>query len=107
MIMKYFPVPNSFLRMLHLLWYRTKREKWRTFDDFTGAFRERLGAPDFQYAVVEKIHRRTQGYNEPVSDYLTCIRGLMHRAIPVFPTAQQIEIALRNMLPRLDLGLYR
>ena len=64
-----------FLTGVALLWYRTKREEWRTFDDFTRAFRERFGAPDFQYALVEEIHRRTQGYNEPVSDYLTCIRG--------------------------------
>ena len=94
-----------FFEGVALEWYRNSRQRLQNYQDFCRRFRKRFGPPDFQHALQDEIRRRTQGSTEPVLDYLTCMQALMNRLVPPWSESQQIDIALRNMTPRMHLGL--
>lgn len=96
-----------FFEGVALEWYRNSRDRLRNYEEFCRRFRKRFGPPDFQHALQDEVRRRTQGNGEPVLDYLTCMQALMNRLVPRWSEAQQVDIALRNMIPRMQLGLER
>ncbi|XP_032673064.1 activity-regulated cytoskeleton associated protein 1-like [Odontomachus brunneus] len=71
-----------FLTGIALQWYRIKKSRWSTWREFEAAVRGRFGDPDYQFALRDEIMRRTQGEQEPVADYLTCLLGLFGRLDP-------------------------
>ncbi|KAJ8685844.1 hypothetical protein QAD02_021637 [Eretmocerus hayati] len=55
-------------------WYRTHRRGIATWRDFKQAFRDQcVGHVDHQ-DLIEELYRRTQGKNEQIAQYSTCIR---------------------------------
>lgn len=44
-----------FLSGIALYWYRSERDRWRTWRDFEAAWRARFGNPDFQFALRDEI----------------------------------------------------
>ncbi|XP_043285560.1 uncharacterized protein [Venturia canescens] len=96
-----------FLTGVALQWYRNDKDRWENWSQFASACRLRFGDPDYQYALREEIMRRTQGLEEPVADYLTCLRGLFSRLQPPWDEAQQIQHAHRNLIPRLHVAIQR
>ncbi|XP_011881426.1 PREDICTED: uncharacterized protein LOC105569517 [Vollenhovia emeryi] len=91
-----------FLTGMALSWYRTKRDRFRTWLVFKTAWRTRFGNPDFQFALRDEIMRRTQGESEPVADYFTCMNTLFSRLSPPWSEEEKVGYALRHMLPRLQ-----
>lgn len=87
---------------LALIWFRDRQHNWRTFDEFTRAFRIRFIDPDFEHSLLIDIERRTQGAAEPVLDYLTYIRSMMNRVVPRWSERAMLDRAYRNMLPALQ-----
>ncbi|KAL6419699.1 hypothetical protein ACFW04_011264 [Cataglyphis niger] len=96
-----------FLSGIALHWFRGRRDRLLTWDAFRSAWRIRFGDPDFQFALRDEITRRTQGEQESVADYLTCLRAMYDRLSPPWSAAEQISYALRNMLPRLQIAMRR
>jgi len=96
-----------FLSDMALYWVRLESENWRNWADFEAAWRTRFGDPDYQYALRDEIFRRTQGEHEAAVDYLTCLRALFSRMSPPWPVAEQLNLAHRNMLPRLQIAIRR
>lgn len=90
-----------------LYWVRLESNKWRTWGDFETAWRTRFGDPDYHYALREEAMRRTQGEQESAMDYLTCLRSLLSRIEPPWSLSEQLSLAYRNMLPRLQLCIRR
>ena len=73
--------------------------------DFVRAWRERFRDPDYQFNLYEEIRQRSQHPKERVADYLTAMKCLLDRVDPVWSEAKQLEIAVRNMVPWLQLRL--
>lgn len=96
-----------FFEGVALEWHRNSKHRWQNYDEFCRHFRKRFGPPDFQHALQDEVRRRTQGSTEPVLDYLTCMQALLNRLVPRWPEVQQVDLALRNMVPRMQLGLER
>lgn len=93
-----------FLSDVALYWVRLESRNWRTWDDFEIAWRSCFGDPDYQYALRDKIFRRTQEH-ESAADYFTCLRALLSRLSPPWQMAEQLNFAHENMLPRIQLAI--
>lgn len=96
-----------FLYGIAQIWYRNKHSRFQSWAECAGAFRRRFCDPDLQFSLREEILRRTQGLDEPIFDYLTCIRALSERVKPRMPETEQLDLAHRNMLPQLQVGILR
>lgn len=96
-----------FLSGLAYHWYKIERPRWSTWTACTEAMLRRFGDPDFQWTLREEIRARTQGNDEPVTDFLTCMRNLFVRAVPPISEDEQLNIVHRNMLPRLQVAILR
>ncbi|XP_011859224.1 PREDICTED: uncharacterized protein LOC105556732 [Vollenhovia emeryi] len=96
-----------FLTGIALHWFRGRRDRLTTWNAFTDAWRTRFGDPDFQFALRDEIMRRTQGEQESVADYLTCLRAMFDRLSPPWSEAEHVSYAFRNMLPRLQIAVRR
>ncbi|XP_024947127.1 uncharacterized protein LOC112495318, partial [Cephus cinctus] len=94
-----------FLSGVALLWFRDEREYFRDWPDFVSEARARFSDSDFQVALREEIARRTQGKNEPIADYLTCIRAMFRRLDPPWTDQEQVAYAHRNLLPRYQVAI--
>jgi len=81
-------------------------ENWWNWVDFEAAWRMRFGDPDYQYALRDEIFRRTQVAVDN-NLLLTCLRALFSRMSPPWPIAEQLNLAHRNMLPRLQIAIRR
>jgi len=96
-----------FLSDIALYWMRLKSENWRVLNDFEATWRTQFGDPDYQYALRDEIFQRTQGEFESAVDYLMCLRALFSRMSPLWTLSEQLNIAHRNMLPRLQIAICR
>ena len=90
-----------------LIWYRSSRQQWRNFIEFSIAFRTRFGDADFQFELRQEMYRLTQGELESVADYLTSMMALFDRVIPGLTESEEVSFALRNLLPRIQLLIPR
>ncbi|XP_070155191.1 uncharacterized protein [Polyergus mexicanus] len=96
-----------FLSGIALHWFRGKRNRLTTWATFKSAWRTRFGDPDFQFALRDEVIRRTQGEQESVADYITCLRAMFDRLAPPWSDAEQVSYAFRNLLPRLQIAMRR
>ncbi|XP_071569963.1 uncharacterized protein [Temnothorax nylanderi] len=96
-----------FLSGIALYWFRGKRERLTTWTAFKTAWRTRFGDPDFQFALRDEIMRRTQGEQESVTDYLTCLKTLFDRLSPPWREEEKVGYAHRHMLPHLQTQIHR
>ena len=96
-----------FLAGIALHWYCNSVDGWETWSEFVDACRVRFGDPDYQFELRQEIHSRTQGLDEPVADYLTCIRTLLRRLSPPLTDEEQVSYAHSNMLQKLQLTIHR
>ncbi|CAL1671885.1 unnamed protein product [Lasius platythorax] len=96
-----------FLTGIALYWFRGKKDRLTSWATFKHAWRTRFSDPDFQFALRDEIMRRTQGKNEPVADYLTCLNALFDRVSPPWSEAEKVSVACRNLIPRLQIAVRR
>lgn len=96
-----------FLTGIAARWYEVHRDRWFTFEEFTRDCRNRFSDPDFQFELMQDIHRRTQGEQESVADFLTCMLSMFDRLSPRLSEYEEINFAHRNLLPSLHLVIPR
>lgn len=94
-----------FLEDVALLWYRNNQSSWNSYAQFERAWKARFTHPDYQRVLYDDIRKRTQHPNERVLDYLTRLKSMIDRVQPPLPVDQQIDLAVRNLIPRLHLRL--
>lgn len=100
-------MPTDYATGIALTWFRTEEDDWATYRDFEDAFTRRFSAHDLQFMLQEEIIRRTQGEDEDIIDFLTCIRALLDRVKPRLSTAQKLDQVHRNLLPSVQHAIPR
>jgi len=76
------------------------------WSDFETAWRARFSDPDYMYALRDEILQRTKE-NMRLPRIISCLRTLLSRLSPPWPLPEQLNIAHRNMLPRLQIAVRR
>ena len=94
-----------FLGGVVLHWFRNTLPHRLNFRDFENSWMVRFSDPDFQFALYESLRKWTQHEKERVADYLKCIKAMFNRLEPALSEERQIELAVRNMIPRMQLKL--
>ncbi|KAJ8666354.1 hypothetical protein QAD02_008016 [Eretmocerus hayati] len=82
-------------------WYRTHRRGIATWRDFKQAFRDQYVEHVDHQDLMEELYRRTQGKNELVAPYLTCIRIIV--GYFKHPPSEEVvfNIVIRNLRPEI------
>ena len=84
-------------------WVRSNRSAWSTWEQFTRRIRRWCGVTDHvQQRLAHEVALRTQGPEESVRDYITCLEAMMRRMEPAPSTEFQLATLHRNMKPRLQ-----
>lgn len=96
-----------FLSGLAYHWYKIERGKWITWKACTEATLRHFGNPDLQWTLREEIRKRTQGNDEPIATFLTCMRNLFVQAVPCIDEEEQLNIVHRNKFPRSQVAILR
>lgn len=88
-----------------LTWYRSVRNQIREWKDFVLLIRKQYEPFDYEVELWEEIRGRTQGADELVGTYVSCMINLFCR-LPTPPTeSQKLQILRRNILPYLINGI--
>ena len=84
-------------------WVRSNRSAWSTREQFTRRIRRWCGITDHvQQRLAHEFALRTQGPEESVRDYITCLEAMMRRIEPPPSIEYQLVTLHRNMKPRLQ-----
>ena len=84
-------------------WYRNEKEKWATWQDFLTAARRWYGTTKrYQQRLVAEANNRTQGADEAVRDYITCLIAIVRKISPPPSVEQQLDQLHRNLRPQLQ-----
>lgn len=81
-----------------LLWYRSNAGRCHNWHELSKLMKTHFLPPDYQTRLYQEILLRTQGVNEPIIEYLSCIRAMFRRHGNV-PDDVQLEIVSRNLAP--------
>ena len=88
-------------------WYRNEKEKWATWQNFVTAARRWYGTTKrYQQRLVAEANNRTQGADEAVRDYITCLVAIIRKISPPPSLEQQLDQLHRNLRPQLQ-GMVR
>ena len=81
-------------------WYRNEKEKWATWQDFLTAARRWYGMTNrYQQRSIAEANNRTQGEDETVKDYITCLIAIVRKISPPPSLEQQLDQLHRNLRP--------
>ena len=84
-------------------WCRQERQKWQSWQDFCEDARRCYGVDKrFQRRLRKEAESRTQGRDEPVHDYIVCLRAILSKFDRPWTEERQLERFYDNMLPRLQ-----
>lgn len=81
-----------------LLWYRSNGSRCHSWEEFTGLLKQHFLPPDYRARLFEEILRRTQGMDEPIVEYLACLKSMFRRHEGISDEVQ-LDIATRNLAP--------
>ena len=84
---------------LALKWYRLTNRSFISWVDFCKSIKERFTTYDFEHDLKAEIHRRTQGLEEPVDDFVTGLMTLISRLSQPLPLIETVDIVYRNLAP--------
>lgn len=82
-----------------LLWYRTTRKMYATWDELAKGLRADFQAPDYDETLYEDIKNRTQGAKETMHMYVLLMLSLFDRLVTKLPEAHKLTIIRRNLAP--------
>ena len=64
-------------------WYRNEKEKWLTWQDFLTVARRWYGTTKrYQQRLIAEANNHTQGEDEAVRDYITCLIAIIRKISP-------------------------
>ena len=84
-------------------WYQNNKANWSTWNEFCASARKWYGANRrFQQRILQEATARTQGKEEPVRDFITCLLSILKKIEPPLPLAHQLDTLHRNLRPDLQ-----
>ena len=84
-------------------WCRQERQNWKSWQDFCEDARRCYGVDKrFQRRLRKEAESRTQGRDEPVRDYILCLRDILSKFDRQWTEERQLELFCNNVLPRLQ-----
>ena len=84
-------------------WCRQERKNSQSWQDFCEDARRCYGVDKrFQRRLRKEAESRTQGRDEPVRDYIVCLRAILSKFDRQWTEERQLELLYDNMLPRLQ-----
>ena len=84
-------------------WYRQERQNWQSWQDFCEDADRCYGVDKrFQRRLRKEVESRTQGRDEPVRDYIVCLRTILSKFDRQWTEERQLELLHDNMLPQLQ-----
>ena len=85
-----------------LHWCRLQRWHWRNWNGFRASARQWFGVDrEFQQHLVAEAIAQTQGLNEPVTDYIICLRAILNKMVIGWDEVKKIRLLYQNMLPSI------
>ena len=84
-------------------WYQNNKGNWSTMSEFCATARKWYGANRrFQQRILQEATPRTQGREEPVYDFITCLLSILKKIEPPRPLAHQLDTLHRNLRPHFQ-----
>lgn len=90
-----------------LEWYRLEEKGFVDFAQFKDQFLEHYRVPYFQDRLAEEARLRTQGKDESIQAYVTCLRLIFEKLDPKLPLDRQLDRAVQNLNPKYALQINR
>ena len=88
--------------------YSKEKHKWKCWMDFLSAARRWYGTSRrYQQRWVSEANNRTQGTDEAVRVYITCLVPIMRKLSPPPSTEQQLDLLHRNLKPQIQAMVLR
>lgn len=88
-------------------WFRLEEASFSDFQSFERAFLEHYRVLYFQDRVAKEARLRTQGTEESIQTYLTCLRLIFDKMDPSLPLDRQLDKAVKNLTPTYLLQINR
>ena len=80
-----------------------EKDNWNTWQDFLTAARRWSGTTKkYQQRLLTEANNRTQGADEAVRDYITCLVAILRKVSPLPSLEQQLDQLHRNLRPQLQ-----
>ena len=84
-------------------WCCQERQKWQSWQDFCEDARRCYGVDKrFQRRLRKEAESRSQGRDDPVRDYIVCLRAILRKFDRPSTEERKLELLYDNMLPRLQ-----
>ena len=84
-------------------WYQNNKAKWSTWEEFCASARKWYGPNHrFQQRILQEATARTQGREEPVRDFTTCLLSIMKKIDLPLSLSHQLDTLHRNLRPDLQ-----
>ena len=87
-----------------LIWYRSAIGKCKTWPELAELLKHHYLPPDYRSRLFQEILNRTQGPDEPIVEYLSCMQALVLRYGQISKEVQ-LDIVRRNLAPYYTLQL--
>ena len=87
-----------------LIWYRSAIGKCKTWPELSELLKHHYLPPDYRSRLFQEILNRTQGPDEPIVEYLSCMQALVLRYGQITKEVQ-LDIVRRNLAPYYTLQL--
>lgn len=81
-----------------LLWYRSNRQRVNDWEGLAELLRRHYEPPDYKSRLFKDIMARTQGPDESIVEYMTCMNAMCKRYGSI-PEDVQVDILSRNLAP--------
>lgn len=88
-----------------LLWFRTRRHKFSSWDSLVSQLKDNFLPPDYELSLMDDIRKRTQGHEEGLLLYVTRMQSLFNKLSQKLPEKEQVGIIRRNLLPHLHTAM--
>lgn len=80
-----------------LVWYRSKRNVIKSWEELVAGLRKTFLDPDYDHQLMEEIRRRTQGPQESIAIYIARMQALFSRLSEPISEEQKLAIIKRNV----------
>ena len=82
-------------------WYCNDKDNWNTWQDFLTARRRYGTTKRYQQRLLTEANNRTQGADEALKDYITCLIAILRKISPPPSLEQQLD-RLHRMVRKTD-----
>ncbi|XP_064464113.1 uncharacterized protein LOC135375305 [Ornithodoros turicata] len=80
-------------------WLRLQ-SRFTSLQDFKQRFKNEFLPPDYEYRILEELHKRTQHPDETLAEFVRALQELYSRAEPTATEQQRVARAIRQCHPR-------